>query len=122
MYYSCSNSFKDKTEDGWVVTRAKTKVCFCDDDHDGDGYDDNDNDDDYSDESSLMIPRPTMWHCVTGAVLTHDVMYTRFSFWNPPKSALGKDGVSKTDEFSEKFQKGGGVISNPKIYVADFGP
>ena len=23
---TCSNSFKDKTEDGWVVTRAKTKV------------------------------------------------------------------------------------------------
>ena len=42
------------------MTRAKTKVCFRDDDHDGDGYDDNDNDDDYSDESSLMIPRPTM--------------------------------------------------------------
>ena len=38
---------------------------------------------------------------------------------------LGKDGVSKTDEFLEKFQKGvggGGVISNPKICVADFGP
>ena len=35
---------------------------------------------------------------------------------------LGKGGVSKTDEFLEKFQKGGGVISNPKIYVADFGP
>ena len=33
---------------------------------------------------------------------------------------LGKDGSSKTDEFLEKFQKGGGVISNPKIYVADF--
>ena len=47
---SCSNSFKDKTEDGWVVTRAKTKVCFCDDDHDGDGHNDNDNDDDYSDD------------------------------------------------------------------------
>ena len=27
-----------------------------------------------------------------------------------------------TDEFSEKFQRGGGVIFNPKIYVADFGP
>ena len=38
-----------------------------------------------------------------------------------PPSQLGKDGVSKTDEFSEKFQRGG-VISNPKIYVADFGP
>ena len=36
---------------------------------------------------------------------------------------LGKDGISKSDEFLEKFQKGGGgVISNPKIYVADFGP
>ena len=37
-------------------------------------------------------------------------------------SDLGTDGVSKTDEFSEKFQKGGGVIFNPKIYIADFGP
>ena len=38
----------------------------------------------------------------------------------------GTDGVTKTDEFSEKFQGaaagGGGVIFNPKIYVADFGP
>ena len=27
-------------------------------------------------------------HCVTGAVLTHDVMYTEFYFWKPPTSAL----------------------------------
>ena len=26
LIVTCSNSFKDKTEDGWVVTRAKTKV------------------------------------------------------------------------------------------------
>ena len=26
------------------------------------------------------------------------------------------------NEFSENFQRGGGVIFNPKIYVADFGP
>ena len=26
------------------------------------------------------------------------------------------------DEFSENFQRGMGVIFNPKIYVADFGP
>ena len=34
----------------------------------------------------------------------------------------GKPVPSKTDEFSEKFGRGGGggVISNPKIYVADF--
>ena len=31
------------------------------------------------------------------------------------------DDTAKTDEFSEKFQMGGwGVISNLKIYVADF--
>ena len=30
---------------------------------------------------------------------------------------------TKTDEFSEKFQReGGGVIFNPKFYVADFWP
>ena len=41
----------------------------------------------------------------------------------PHMQLLGKDGVSKTDEFSEKFQKGaGGVIFNPQIYIADFGP
>ena len=34
---------------------------------------------------------------------------------------LGTNGNTKTDVFSEKFQKGGGVISNPKIYIADFG-
>ena len=34
---------------------------------------------------------------------------------------LGMDDPTKTDEFLEKFQTGGrGVISNPKIYVADF--
>ena len=37
--------------------------------------------------------------------------------------SLGTDGVTKTDEFSEKFQReGGGIIFNPKIYIADFGP
>ena len=35
---------------------------------------------------------------------------------------LGTDDSTKTDEFSEKFQRGGEVIFNPKIYVADFGP
>ena len=39
-----SNSFKDKTEDGWIVTRAKTKVCICDDEND-----DNDDSDDHED-------------------------------------------------------------------------
>ena len=30
---------------------------------------------------------------------------------------------TKTDEFSEKFQREGeGVICNPKIYIADFWP
>ena len=36
-------------------------------------------------------------------------------------AALGTGQATKTDEFSENFQ-GGGVIFNPKIYVADFGP
>ena len=30
---------------------------------------------------------------------------------------LGKDGVSKTDEFSEKFQKGGGSFSIQKFIL-----
>jgi len=34
----------------------------------------------------------------------------------------GKDCATKSDEFSEKFQKGGRVIFNAKIYIADFGP
>ena len=35
---------------------------------------------------------------------------------------IGKDGATNSDEFSEKFQRGwGGVIFNPKIYIADFG-
>ena len=33
----------------------------------------------------------------------------------------GKGPATKLDEFSEKCQKGGGVIFKPKIYVADFG-
>ena len=40
----------------------------------------------------------------------------------PNKLQLGKDGGTKSDEFSEKFQRGvGGVFFNPKIYVANFG-
>ena len=37
--------------------------------------------------------------------------------------SLGTGGVSKTDESSEKCQRGwgSGVIFNPKIYFADFG-
>ena len=38
--------------------------------------------------------------------------------WDNP--LLGKDGYAKSEEFSEKFQRGL-VIFNPKIYVADFG-
>ena len=30
---------------------------------------------------------------------------------------LGTVGATKTDEFSEKFQKGGGVIFNPKFIL-----
>ena len=36
--------------------------------------------------------------------------------------SLGKDPATKSDEFLEKSKGGrGGVIFNPKIYVADFG-
>ena len=38
-----------------------------------------------------------------------------------PFTSLGKGGVTKSDEFSEKFQMGEGVIFNPKNYIADFG-
>ena len=34
---------------------------------------------------------------------------------------LGTNTHTKVAEFLEKFQ-GGGVISNPKIYIANFGP
>ena len=34
---------------------------------------------------------------------------------------LGTDGPTKTDEVSEKLQRGVGVICNPKIYIAKFG-
>ena len=34
---------------------------------------------------------------------------------------VGKGPTTKSDEFLEKCQRGGGVIFNPKIYVADFG-
>ena len=37
------------------------------------------------------------------------------------RNFLGKGGATKSDEFSETPQ-GGGVIFNPKTYVADFGP
>ena len=35
---------------------------------------------------------------------------------------LGMPCTSKTDEFSEKFRREGGVIFNPKIYIVKFGP
>ena len=34
---------------------------------------------------------------------------------------LEKGGYTKSDEFSEKFQRREGDIFNPKIYVADIG-
>ena len=34
---------------------------------------------------------------------------------------LGKGPATKSDEFLEKCQMGGGVIFNTKIYIADFG-
>ena len=36
------------------------------------------------------------------------------------KTFLGKGHATKSDEFSEKFQRGG-VIFDPKIHIADFG-
>ena len=40
------------------------------------------------------------------------------------ESCLETGGATKTDEFSEKFQREGGerVILIPKVYVAGFGP
>ena len=32
-----------------------------------------------------------------------------------------REGSCCPDEFSEKCQRGGGVIFNPKTYIADFG-
>ena len=37
-------------------------------------------------------------------------------------TTLGTGHATKSDKFSEKFQGGGGVIFNPEIYIADFGP
>ena len=34
---------------------------------------------------------------------------------------LGTDNATKTVEFLEKFQRGGGVMFYPKFYIADFG-
>ena len=49
----------------------------------------------------------------------HSILNATCIKWFPE---LGKPVPSKTDEFSEKFRtgRGWGVISNPKIYVADF--
>ena len=35
------------------------------------------------------------------------------------RNFLGKGGATKSDEYSEMLQRGG-VIFNPKIYIADF--
>ena len=34
---------------------------------------------------------------------------------------LGKGPATKSDDFLEKFQRGRGVLFNPKTFVADFG-
>ena len=36
-------------------------------------------------------------------------------------NTLGKDPAIKSDEFLEECQRAGGVIFNPKNYIADFG-
>ena len=38
-------------------------------------------------------------------------------FFCPAGRPIGKPTVTITDKFSEKFQ--GGIISDPKIYIAD---
>ena len=40
--------------------------------------------------------------------------------WCQESYGLGTGQATKTDEFSENFQRGEGFIFNPKIYVADF--
>ena len=51
-----------------------------------------------------------------------DVNYTKVwmekLFLFPLYGPLGKDPATKSDEFLEKCQRGG-VIFNPKIYIAD---
>ena len=46
-------------------------------------------------------------------------LFAQFLFRGFQWPLLGTDGGTKLSEFSEKFQ--GGVIFNPKNYVADFG-
>ena len=36
-------------------------------------------------------------------------------------TALRKGWQRQTDEFSEKLQRKGGIIFNPKIYISDYG-
>ena len=54
-----------------------------------------------------------------------DVNYTKVwmekLFLFPLYGPLGKDPATKSDEFLEKCQRGGGVIFNPKIYIAVIG-
>ena len=55
-------------------------------------------------------------------------MNDNFSWWNNHLTRLkdfvqqGTGDRTKTDEFSEKFKRGGRVILKPKIYITDFGP
>ena len=48
---------------------------------------------------SHLLPSKCQRHCVTGAVLTHDVMYTGFYFWKPPVYSLSRssDGPKRPD-------------------------
>ena len=43
-------------------------------------------------------------HCVTGAVLTHDVMYPKFNFFKPPMSALCTNPQSPQNIYHPLFE------------------
>ena len=76
--------------------------------------------------TAFPLPVQKIWskcHCGVH-VMTMTVTYDYDSFRSDLRKKmhrLGTGRATKSDEFSEKFQRGGGgFIFNPKIYIADF--
>ena len=50
------------------------------------------------------------------------VNHSTKSLFQKELEPLGEGPATKLDEFSEKCQRGGGAIFNPKFYIEYFGP
>ena len=71
-----------------------------------------------------MSGSPSGFLCNKATLSTTLVNVIMLIFWDPffyriKNKTMWADGNTKTEAFSEKLQRGAGVIFNPKIFVAD---